>query len=467
MRELQAGREPWQLLKELVSNAWDEKITICEVDIIPLERSHVRITVYDDGKGFKDIAHAWTAFAHTGKRSDPRVRGRFNLGDKELISVAIEAVICTSGQRISFPENGGRFVEPFPCKGTEVRATMPWSRKDVEETVEALIRLLPPKGVKYTVNGQDVPYRKPEKTIEWTLETQIADSIPGSPLRKTYRKTEIQIIRDSQGVLCEMGVPVQSLDCPYIVDVQQKIPMPPNRDVVRDSYLKTVYAAVLTAMVDDLEYDSNNGKTWVRMAVCDDSVPDEVVKKVLAARYGDKVMLWSNDMKANEKASQEGFEVINSRSLDPEERKAFERVGLVHTSERFATPGSIDGPQEDYVEEKDWTPGMIRLAEFSKMIAKPLVGQDINVRVYRFLTGAAADYNPCDHTLRFNLIRLGHAFFNEEIGEGQIGLIAHEISHEEGNWPNWKYLQYFQVICGKAVMLALKHPEVFKLVDKK
>jgi hypothetical protein len=174
-------------------------------------------------------------------------------------------------------------------------------------------------------------------------------------------------------------------------------------------------------------------------------------------------------MKANEKASQEGYEVINSRSLDPEERKNFERVGLVHTSDRFSTPTG-DGTgnvQEDYVTEEKWTPGMKRLAEFSKMVADPLIGQEITVKIYRFLTGAAADYDPWGHILRFNLVRLGHAFFDEPIADGQIGLIAHEIAHEEGNWHNWKYLQNFQAITGKAVMLALQHPEYFKLVSQK
>lgn len=468
MAELQSGREPWQLLKELVSNAWDEKITVCEVNILNLGGNRTRVTVYDDGRGFKDIADAWTLMKHTGKRSNPNVRGRFNLGDKELISVAIDAVICTSGKRISFPEEGGRYCETFPCKGTEVRATMPWTRKEAEETVVALRKLLPPKGVKYTVNGVDVKYRAPEKTIEWTLETQIADSMPGAPLRRTYRKTQIQIIRSTEGWLYEMGVPIQPIDCPYIVDIQQKVPMPPNRDVVRDSYLKDVYAAVLTSMVDELEYTGDSGKSWVRQAVGAKDVPDEVVTKVLKARYGGKVMLWSSDMKANEKASQEGYEVINSRSLDIEERRAFERVGLVHTSDQFATPmGGPDSPGEDYVSEDKWTPGMIRLANFAKTVATPLVGQNINVKIYRFLTGAAADYAPWDHTLRFNLVRLGHAFFDESIADGQIGLIAHEIAHEEGNWHNWKYLKNFQAITGKAVMLALQHPEYFKLVDLK
>jgi len=462
MAELQSGREPWQLLKELVSNSWDEKITTCDVDVIYVSDNRTRVQVYDDGAGFKDIVDAWTLMKHTSKRSNPGVRGRFNLGDKELISVAIDAVIRTSDQRITFPVEGGRFVEPFPCTGTQVRATMPWSRKEADETVVRLRELLPPKGVKYVVNGVHVPYRAPDKVTEWILETQIADDHPGAPLRRTSRKTELWIMRSEKGMLYEMGVPIQPLECPYLVDVQQKVPMPPNRDVVRDSYLREIYAAVLTVMVDELEYDSNNGKTWARIAVGTKGVPDEVIRKVMAKRYGSKVMLWSSDMKANEKAEHQGYQVINSRSLDPEERAAFERVGLEHTSDKFATPtGILAG--EHYVQESDWTPGMRRLAEFAKTIAPPLIDCDITVQAYRFFNGAAADYGG--RTLRFNLLTLGHNFFNEPVGAEQVSLIVHELAHEQGYWHNWKYINHLEALAGKAVVLALRRPGLFATVE--
>ena len=55
LRELQAGREPWTIVKELVQNTWDEapETTICQVDIMSADDGRrTRITVMDDGPGF-------------------------------------------------------------------------------------------------------------------------------------------------------------------------------------------------------------------------------------------------------------------------------------------------------------------------------------------------------------------------------------------------------------------------------
>ena len=81
MREQHQGRDPWELMKELIQNAWDEapEATVCQVTIEPDKKGHTQITVEDDGPGFADIADAYTLMKPTPKRADPKKRGRFNL----------------------------------------------------------------------------------------------------------------------------------------------------------------------------------------------------------------------------------------------------------------------------------------------------------------------------------------------------------------------------------------------------
>jgi hypothetical protein len=110
MRELQAGREPWQLAKELVSNSWDEQATVCSVTLRSESAREAYLSVYDDGPGFGDISDAWTLMKHTDKRLNPGVRGRFNIGEKEILSIAKQARITTSGKIVFFPPTGGRSV---------------------------------------------------------------------------------------------------------------------------------------------------------------------------------------------------------------------------------------------------------------------------------------------------------------------------------------------------------------------
>ena len=70
----------------------------------------------------------------TAKRTDPAKRGRFNLGEKEIIAVALSAEIETTGTTVSFPAEGGRTTAPNGrVRGTRVRVTMPWTEADAQE----------------------------------------------------------------------------------------------------------------------------------------------------------------------------------------------------------------------------------------------------------------------------------------------------------------------------------------------
>ena len=116
-----------------MQNVWDEapKATICRVEIRPAGTGEdlLSIRVEDDGPGFADIADAWTLMKHAPKRENPQQRGRFNLGEKELVSVAAEALIETAGYTVRFPRMGGRVATPNDRRrGTVITALMPWPK---------------------------------------------------------------------------------------------------------------------------------------------------------------------------------------------------------------------------------------------------------------------------------------------------------------------------------------------------
>lgn len=462
MRELQSGRKPWQLAKELVSNAWDESTTLCEVTLQSVSPRQAKLTVYDDGGGFADIKDAWTLMAHTPKRLEPTVkgyfyeRGRFNIGEKEILSVAIRATIKTSGMVITFPRTGGRQIRKNrqAFKGTLVECLLPWGNRQVETTIENLKLLLTPKDITYTVNGNHIPYNPPAQVVEATLETVIQTSI-NEPMRTTRRKTTLEIHPSEQGMLYEMGIPIQEIECPFLVNIGQKVPMPPNRDVVRDSYLQDIYTTVLNATANDLKEDAVSA-TWVRLGVEDKDVAPEAVKTVMNKRYGDKVVLWSTDSRANERAVSAGFELVHGRTLSPTERQTMESIGLQHSSDIFPTNWET---AEDF-DEDQWTDAMTAIVAYAKRLAKELMGINLTVSMYKMpKSDVAADF-ATDH-LRFNVSRLGKAWFNE-ISPRVTSLLLHEFAHTNGNGHNWQYEKQLEILAGKAVHLALEKPEIFK-----
>ena len=66
----------------------------------------------------------------TPKRHDPAKRGRFNMGEKELVSVA-------DGHTVHFPRITGR-----------IAALMPWPRRQAGELIQRLKRFHPKPDVR-------------------------------------------------------------------------------------------------------------------------------------------------------------------------------------------------------------------------------------------------------------------------------------------------------------------------------
>ena len=347
MRELQAGREPWELLKELIQNSWDEapEATACRVSILPhITTGRTLITVEDDGTGFANIADAYTLMGNTAKRSDPTKRGRFNLGEKEVISVAHWAKIETTGHTVEFPEGGGRTVtRNRRRRGTKVTLEMPWTQEDANALTERLW-IFRPTDCRLVVNNAEVPQREPVASHRALLETVLQDG-PGEPMRRTRRSTEIHMLRclaDGQAWIYEMGIPIQPIDTPFDIDVQQKVPTPPNRTEVPTRYLSVLYGEALNAMHGVLD-DEAFGQAWIKQALNEKRTSGDAVRRTIEARYGEKVLLISNDAEANLEAAEKGYELINRQSLSQKERERFRGDGGMQTTrEVFPTPDLRD-----------------------------------------------------------------------------------------------------------------------------
>ena len=99
LKQLMEGKDKSYILRELIQNAWDEPgVTTVNVDIAPImDKRAAMVTVSDDApEGFYDLAHAYTMFGATRKRKDPSMRGRFNLGEKQVLALARAATIHTT-----------------------------------------------------------------------------------------------------------------------------------------------------------------------------------------------------------------------------------------------------------------------------------------------------------------------------------------------------------------------------------
>ncbi len=441
MRQLHRNREPYQLVKELVQNVFDEEVTVCRVEIIP-EIEGTRVTVEDDGPGFRDVRDAYTLMGDTPKRLDPERRGRFNMGEKEIISVAVSAEVKTAGHTVEFPAEGGRRVAANRRKrGTRVSLLMPWDREKSAELAERLTHFRPPEGIAMTVNGVPVS-RAPELRVhQAVLETVIQDA-PGEPMRPTRRKTAMHVLapnRDGQAWILEMGIPIQPVDMIYSVDVMQKVPMPPNRDTVSENYLKRIYAETLNAMNDEMP-DREFSEQWVRSGMEHRAIEKESVERVIQKRYGDRVVSWSSNPDSNMRAIDAGYEVIHPRSASREEMKNMRDLGGLQSANQLF-------PRQPST-ELDLTPIPLHTLEtdFIRWVQETaaLAGKKVTTRFVndpRTDVAACCTMNTQNPEMLLNRYHLDDEFLRGR-GARQLELVIHELGHADSDGrmshgPEW------------------------------
>ena len=439
LRELQAGRAPWSILKELVQNVWDEApdATVCEVEVKETDdgrRTWVRVS--DDGPGFADPRHSYTLMAPTTKRADPRKRGRFNLGDKEVISLADEAIVETKGITIVFPKSGGREVkENGKDKGTIVTLIMPWHPKEIPALEKMLKRFQPPSECRLTVNGQEVARREPLAIRTVKLNT-VLQAGPGQAMKEKELSTELWVLKPTApagkdgGWLYEMGIPVQPTGQRYDVDVMQKIPMLQNREIVSKAYLQDIAAETLNAVYQTLT-ESQAKERWVSDALGDKRVDSqEVISTVASKKFGPRAVWRSTDMESNRKAMEEGYNPVDPQQIPAAERgKLLSKGGLKTAEEMFGHTPLKDveiAPDTEMTEFSRWVQD---IAGYVGLEATVRFVEDPDAKVIAECTA-----NTSRPRVTFNVSLLGKGWFGKRTSE-QLRLVIHELGHARANSP--------------------------------
>ena len=294
-----------------------------------------------------------------------------------------------------------------------------------------MLKKFRPSDCRLVVNSQAVHDRDPVVTRECTLAT-VLQSERGEPMRNTRRKTTIDILErvdEGHGWLYEMGIPIQQTEIAYDVDVQQKVPMPPNRDTVNFTYLQDISAEVLNATHHLLEGD-DFAETWVRTALEDDRIEQPAVLRTKHERYGDRVAMWSSNTDANIRAVEKGYQVLHPRTMSPEERNALRDLGgLESANDMF---GRVSFAPVSIV---TLTSAMSGFALWVENIGR-YCGMHPRIQFVEHNTNVAADcsgygMNP---TIRFNTKFFDNKWFGERGGK-QVEVVAHEIAHALANTP--------------------------------
>ena len=361
------------IITEPIQNAWDEKITRVDVRLEPVPgRSKVDLTVEDDSPdGFRDLADSYMMFRSSYKLANPEQRGRFNVGEKFLLAIAESARITSTKGSVIFSEKGRTAGRKKTDVGSVLTARLKMTRAEYERALVLARTLIPPPGILTTINGEELPRRKPVATASRSLDTETRGEEGG--FRYTFRKTEVrlyEVLPGEKPSLYEMGIPVDEIDCPWHVDVQQKVPLALDRGAVRYGYsarIETAVAEIMAARMN--EEQSREG--WVSSAL-GDMDDDEAVRSVVKKRFGPAVTFDPNSPESNKLALDAGYHVVKGGELS---RKAWQNVkraeALAPSSHTFPDGKVKTSPDgEPSIPRNEWDPKMLRVAEYAEKFAR-------------------------------------------------------------------------------------------------
>ena len=452
LKNIQSEKDKFFIVSELVSNSFDEDIKVCEVNVWKDQTSSGKyfIKVEDDSPdGFRNLSHAYTMFASSYKKGNVKQRGRFNLGEKLALAMFDYAEIRSTRGAVIFDSNGRKKLSTKRNKGTTFKGLLKMKHKDFVSILEQSKKIICPDNVVLKVNNEIVDRKKLLSQFTCTLPT-IIENVAGE-LRKAPKQTLVNVYPKSSdnGKVFELGIPVVDIDIDYDVDIQQKIPLNKDRDNVTPAFRKTLATEVLNHCHSLIKED-NIKAGWITDALEDADV--NAVADVFTKRHGqDAVTVDLKDREAVSKAQASGVQVIygsnyNSKVFD-KLRKVREETDLFKPAgqySQYASPkfqgGAVELPLDQY------TDGMKKVAEYTKLIHQKITGVDCNV-VLHDGSGANATYQKGGvPEIHYFWKVLGKNWFDLNNNRIDIDrLIIHEIGHHYCS--NHLDENYYKALC--------------------
>jgi hypothetical protein len=460
-----------RLIGELVQNALDEPgVTQIAVALALVPgRPLADLTVEDDApEGFRDLSHAYTLFAESYKRDNPEQRGQYNFGEKLVLAVCESASISTTKGTVVFDPAEGRIEKPRQKRerGSVFQGRIRLTREEYPQVCDYLRSLLLPDSVVVTFNGDRLLPRKPLRTFETSLETLVADE--HGVMRPRQRKTQVAIFEALPGEVpgvYEMGLPVVETGDKWHVSIAQKVPLNRDRDNVKPAYLQAVRVATLNATFDLLTSEEEATAPWCKLAGADERCSDEAIKYLIRLRFGEKVAAPDpSDTEAMKRFQSEGGTIVVG--LSKGEWSNVKRSGVVLPAGQIcptAKPYSADPNARpvDVIPEENWTDGMRNIATYARFLAEELMGVKLVVSVVRTTNNFIACYGS--GRLDFNLLRLGHKWFEQGVTEDVDRLLIHEFGHQDSG--DHLSAEYHEALCrlgARHKRLALEKPEAIR-----
>lgn len=428
------------IVYELLQNAWDEDVEVVEVEARMLDgRPVCAISVVDDApEGFQDLTSVFTLFKDSKKAADATKRGRFEMGEKLVLALALNAEVKSTKGTIIFDGDERRSSKSKTDVGTSFKGEFRMTRAEFDELNRAVRMLAVPSDVTTLFNGARLEPRQVLHSFETTLQTVRSDA--EGNLTQTQRKTLVHVYEVRPGETAhvyEMGIPVVETGDKWHYDVQQRVPVNWERNNVPPAFLRTLRVEVLNAMHDRIEREEATSP-WVTEALDDSRCTPSAVGKVVTERFGPKAVINDpSDTEGTKIAMSQGYTVIPGGAFSKgawsniRAAAAVLPAGQVTPSPKVYSP---EGDPEKVIEREQWTADMWRLGEFAELLFSKLLDDPCHVVIVKepkaYWNANFGGDSQLGWRLCLNYGRLGKRWFEREKRDPEVlDLLLHEFCH--------------------------------------
>jgi len=487
---MNAARPAEHLLKELVQNALDS-LSRDQNGKVRLDYSHdghwFEVTCSDNGSGIEDLTDLRVVYL-THKIDSHIKRGRFGRGFKEVLCISEQARVCSGCHQLEFlRKNGERITrmskQPVAVSGTHVHMYMPWPAQITTQLDLYFSRFLVPPFAELYVNDCRILPRQIEHEISASLSTEIYEAETQS-WKRPKRRTTIQLVRtqpDETPMIYEMGIPIAALEwsVPFHCDIQQRVPMNPNRDAVASGYELQLHVACLPALLDCMDANAIK-QDWVGRA--GRRCASEVQKRILSLAFGNNIARSVPRMGSrhfDEDARELGVQVIHTvqtsggfremlREFVPSAkdlvREDEQAKALKACTEGFAISAATraDDQRHQWMERQGGRERVQRCLEFAVWFCQKLVN---SCKGYQLPVTAQLTLNTDPRSKLYahwnedNVLTLAldqDCFWHTPLGPESLEVLIHEAAHAMNMHHGLEFRKELERLAGVAACLMLE-----------
>lgn len=443
-RRLSAGRPLGRLLLEGLQNAFDQAASSVEVDLGP-----DRVIIEDDASGVGDLALVYTVFMSDAD-DGPMRRGRMGRGLKELVAGMDAAEVHTVGATVVFDKFGRRTLPATRTRGTRLVLYRRSTTAELDEAAAMLRLVIPPPRTALRVRGRLVRRPRPLVALEpCDLETVVVrDGVE----RAVERGTRVSLYHPRRGDtphLFELGLPVEPLNVPWHVDVEQRVPLGAGRDGVPEGYKLRLKLILLEELISSYLDAKDLRADWVAEVLAR-AVPSQRTLDAYVSRTFPRRTVLAGGARANDRARQLGAHVVDVSGIPRGMLATLARS--MRSAEEFVRAHD-DEAGEEAVEP---TEAHRAFAEFVVWLGKKLCDTRVRVRFVRkqvssdgLLENACTD--SANGEIRFNVDSA--LDFDDPSDPATLGVVLHELAHLGNPEHDRAFIDRLQLLAGRSVAL--------------